>query len=1527
MKVTAWFVGRILGVAILSLMLASGSKATILFSDNFEDGDMIGWVDGGAACSEATTSDTAANGTMFSMQMSGGGSTHFEGRYHVLANQVPDYIGIWIFPGSNSQANAHFVIGDDSVVSNNGIICFYADSDGRWKINDGISTHDLGTYTANQWYQIEFHLDWGGRLLSAYVDGSLKGSNIPFRSATTNSLTRVHLYNLDTCISYFDELELADVLPTTGGECSTDTPQLINDLSVLLSYVTILSPMAIADVNVGVNIVHSYDSDLDVFLIAPDGTRVELFTDIGIDSNDFAETFLDDEATRSIREGWGPFGGRYRPEGALSVLRGAQAQGVWTLEITDDAGRDTGSLQGWCLWIHPIASPTCTSTPIGWTASPTETPTATVTKTATMSPTRTPTKTSTRTPNGSPTASPTRTPTRTLTATATRKPSSTPTLFYTMTPTATPTACVAGMTINTAGGNYRVYGLAHDGVNLWMLGRYDDHSRFMIYRTGGSPLWRELVLPHPIHSESDCAGLAWDGRYFYVGSGEMDCSGSMTPTIWKILPVKDEQSNSLIGLIIDCFPSPEGQQVLGLVWDGGFLRASILGQGMPGRVYRLTTTGSLIDSFDLTFWQPSGLAFDGGSLYCCDENMGQPRIHVLSSTGDEKYVFNAPQVNYGRGLGLAWDPTSLCLWQGRTNDELLYQLAICSAGPTVTPTMSPTSTPTRTPASSMSATPTRTPTRTPTKAPTGIPIETATPTAAGTPYPTATAIPTATPGNFPSLMHLRIINPMDGDKVYGSRLNVHVDWPDDCDCAPKDKDEFSIRFEFRPLGGSLWLPIVDNGSGHTDNFGVDSDYPFFVLWDTQTLTPGAYEIRTVGNHQTYGEDPLSDQITVWVVESQKEADQYGGIDSMGQDYVARSISMACVEDTRSGSASMNGKAQVYLPSFSLESDTTISEKRLDRYRNQYRLGVDFEASEIASISLESGQSHLLGPWPALVLHDYADEDGDGYVDGTAIREEDLRPYYWDDADSLWVELNNVWIDPESNMMLLLTDHFSDYGFLKAKAGLADTGWFRARRFRPRYWWFLQPFRAGKDMLATDTSTEDFQKEAGMELFGDRLRGGIAGLAGTSRGLATMYFGHFASNGRWFTGLALANPSDVFAAEVTMSAWNDSGKWLGTAGGLVIPAGGKLQELISETLFSDLGETGWIRVSSSRPLVGMEIYGDLAAGGIAALPGGEPSKELYLPHFASNRSWWTGISVTNPNSSEASVELTAYSDWGTVLSVKNLIVPKRGKFLGMVSDVLGVSGTGSVRVVSDQPVLGLLVFGQQGSVINRDIAALTAQTPGTSASFPCYLNGEGWRTSIAVVNPGDNEIDIGLTILSNIGDKVDEKQVRIGGHQKYSGMLDRHFDLGYFDQGSVLIESADPFCAFELFIYASDGKNYGVAALEPSIPDVEVFLPHYVANAQWWTYFGLWNSDTTEETEGMLEAFGEDGNYQDGILVNSGGGGNATGLVYTAFDIIGKSKRTSLYPGFKSEIKQMDIDEFKRSDAFKPYRRTGGARTQ
>jgi subtilisin-like proprotein convertase family protein len=141
---------------------------------------------------------------------------------------------------------------------------------------------------------------------------------------------------------------------TASTYVSSDVGKQIRDLKTVVSTLTVPDSFTLADVDVTLSIRHTHNADLDVYLIHPDGTRVELFTDVGgiASTNDnMTNTTLDDQASISINGGTAPFIGSFRPEGLLSAVNGKNAAGVWKLEITDDDRRSTGTLDAWSLTI------------------------------------------------------------------------------------------------------------------------------------------------------------------------------------------------------------------------------------------------------------------------------------------------------------------------------------------------------------------------------------------------------------------------------------------------------------------------------------------------------------------------------------------------------------------------------------------------------------------------------------------------------------------------------------------------------------------------------------------------------------------------------------------------------------------------------------------------------------------------------------------------------------------------------------------------------------------------------------------------------------------------------------------------------------------------------------------------------------------------------------------------------------------------------------------------------------------------
>ncbi|WP_299333476.1 reprolysin-like metallopeptidase [uncultured Psychroserpens sp.] len=128
---------------------------------------------------------------------------------------------------------------------------------------------------------------------------------------------------------------------------ATDTPIAIletgNATDNYTSVITITDNEPVTDVNVTINIEHTWNNDLDIFLISPSGTVVELSTDNGdAGDDDYTNTVFDQEAVTPITSGTSPFTGTFIPEGDLSVLYGETSGGNWTLSVDDDFGTADG---------------------------------------------------------------------------------------------------------------------------------------------------------------------------------------------------------------------------------------------------------------------------------------------------------------------------------------------------------------------------------------------------------------------------------------------------------------------------------------------------------------------------------------------------------------------------------------------------------------------------------------------------------------------------------------------------------------------------------------------------------------------------------------------------------------------------------------------------------------------------------------------------------------------------------------------------------------------------------------------------------------------------------------------------------------------------------------------------------------------------------------------------------------------------------------------------------------------------------
>jgi subtilisin-like proprotein convertase family protein len=106
------------------------------------------------------------------------------------------------------------------------------------------------------------------------------------------------------------------------------------------------------DLNVNLDITHTWVGDLQITLQSPAGTQVLIF-DGGNDgcSGDNILDLYDDESANSLncQAGSGDAfpEADYMPSNPLSAFDGESMAGVWTLSIQDTAGGDSGTLNNW----------------------------------------------------------------------------------------------------------------------------------------------------------------------------------------------------------------------------------------------------------------------------------------------------------------------------------------------------------------------------------------------------------------------------------------------------------------------------------------------------------------------------------------------------------------------------------------------------------------------------------------------------------------------------------------------------------------------------------------------------------------------------------------------------------------------------------------------------------------------------------------------------------------------------------------------------------------------------------------------------------------------------------------------------------------------------------------------------------------------------------------------------------------------------------------------------------------------------
>ncbi len=146
-------------------------------------------------------------------------------------------------------------------------------------------------------------------------------------------------------------------IPDNG--CGTGT-----GISATIGVVGMSTAVASSKISVQVNITHTFDVDLYIYLVAPNGAVLQLTAAVGGSGDNYTNTIFTDTATTYITAGSPPFTGMYKPSGSLLTTctnTGTVAtfagigggsivpNGTWTLKVYDGVALEVGTLVNWSI--------------------------------------------------------------------------------------------------------------------------------------------------------------------------------------------------------------------------------------------------------------------------------------------------------------------------------------------------------------------------------------------------------------------------------------------------------------------------------------------------------------------------------------------------------------------------------------------------------------------------------------------------------------------------------------------------------------------------------------------------------------------------------------------------------------------------------------------------------------------------------------------------------------------------------------------------------------------------------------------------------------------------------------------------------------------------------------------------------------------------------------------------------------------------------------------------------------------------
>jgi subtilisin-like proprotein convertase family protein len=222
-------------------------------------------------------------------------------------------------------------------------------------LQTGIPTTLTLTWPANAnaiAYDVQVATDDNFTNIVASATVNTNSYNVSGLADATNYVWRVLPRN-NACVGNFSSANLFKTgLPDCTVFTSTNVPITIPTTAnvTVNSTLSVASTNTISDVNVTMNVSHTWVNDMTITLISPTGTQVQLVAQpCTSDSLLNINATFDDSGAPLTCQVNPAISGTVQPLQSLAAFNGQNMNGTWTLRILDSFNQDGGTINSWSL--------------------------------------------------------------------------------------------------------------------------------------------------------------------------------------------------------------------------------------------------------------------------------------------------------------------------------------------------------------------------------------------------------------------------------------------------------------------------------------------------------------------------------------------------------------------------------------------------------------------------------------------------------------------------------------------------------------------------------------------------------------------------------------------------------------------------------------------------------------------------------------------------------------------------------------------------------------------------------------------------------------------------------------------------------------------------------------------------------------------------------------------------------------------------------------------------------------------------